>query len=282
MQPIGRKLKQKRESLGMTLVDLENKIKIQRKYIEMIERNDFASLPNPNYTVGFIEKYAKSVNLNAEKLIEEHQDELPDDYISAVEAKQHLNETQTIVKKDDQLIRQLIISLVGLILVISVVWLLSAKLLFKSTDNRWTAGNVNESRDVKVEAKEKSKAAAKKQEVKEKPVKPVKVVKTSVKYKSFDGSTLSYDVVTNERLVLKVKSSVPTWIQVNDDNEKRYAYQKVKDKTMTIDNKVKTVTLISGNSTDLQVWINDQKLDVPKTADSLITRTYQFAIESTD
>ncbi|TDM11867.1 RodZ domain-containing protein [Macrococcus lamae] len=287
MQLIGRKLKHKRESLGMTLVDLEQKIKIQRKYIEMIERNDFESLPNPAYTIGFIEKYASNVNLNAKSLIEEHKDELPSGRISAAEAKKSLkDETLTIGKKDDQLIRQLVVSLLGLTLVISIIWLLSAKVFFKSTDNDgWLASDINQSRDVNVESKEdKSKTTEKKQknENEEKTEKPGKVAKTSVKYNSFDGAALSYDVSTNERVILKVSSGIATWIQVYDDNDKRYAYQEVKDKTMALDSGVKTVTLISGNSTDLDVFINNQKVDVPKTADGLITRTYQFSIDSTD
>ncbi len=286
MQQIGRKLKQKRESLGMTLVDLENKIKIQRKYIEMIERNDFESLPNPGYTAGFIEKYAKSVNLNADALLKEHADELPQERLSAVDARKQLkNESPVNVKKDDQLIRPLIISLLGLALAISVIWLISSKLLFKSTDDGWMAGDINESRNVKVEAKEeKSKAAAedKKKEQPKKLEKQKTAVQTSVKYKSFDGAALSYDVSTNDQIDLKVKSDVSTWIQVYDDQNKRYAYQEVKNKTMTIDKNVKTVTLISGNSTALEVFINNQKVDVPKTAENIITRTYQFSIEQTD
>ena len=77
MKNIGEILRNKREQLGMTLVELEEKTKIQRQFLVMIEKNDFENLPNPDYTRGFITKYASSINMSPKELIDKHQSELP-------------------------------------------------------------------------------------------------------------------------------------------------------------------------------------------------------------
>ena len=92
MKNIGEILRNKREQLGMTLVELEEKTKIQRQFLVMIEKNDFENLPNPDYTRGFITKYASSINMSPKELIDKHQSELPKSAPSAKEAFRQLTQ----------------------------------------------------------------------------------------------------------------------------------------------------------------------------------------------
>ncbi|WP_414048019.1 helix-turn-helix domain-containing protein [Macrococcus equi] len=282
MKLIGQILRSKRESLGMTLIDLERKIKIQKKYIEMIEKNEFENLPNPDYTRGFIEKYAKAVNLNAEQLITEHQEELPIRKLSAQEASKKIKSDHPINHYDSGT-QKLLLWIIGIITVLFLLWLIFSQFIITDRNSEWHAEDINKSRNVTVEKKndekvitskeDKSKKETQQKKNDEKLIEPLKLT-----YKNFDGSNLAYEVETQDKITLIVDSKIPTWVQVFDNKKKNYAYKEMKQETMQIDKDVESITLISGNSTSLSVYINDKKVTVPKEAENLITRTYFFKV----
>ena len=78
MKTIGEVLKSRRERLGMTLSELEQRTQLKRQTLIHIENNDFNELAKSDYTEGFIRKYAKVVNIEPNQLIEAHQDEIPE------------------------------------------------------------------------------------------------------------------------------------------------------------------------------------------------------------
>lgn len=131
MKYIGETLRSKREQLGMTLVELEEKTKIQRPFLVMIEKNEFENLPNPDYTRGFITKYASAINMSAHELIDKHQSELPKTAPSAKEAFRQLTQekrSQTEISENKmvaKLITQMItffgVCLIGWILLIIII-----------------------------------------------------------------------------------------------------------------------------------------------------------------
>ncbi|CAM4013460.1 helix-turn-helix domain-containing protein [Staphylococcus schweitzeri] len=77
MKTVGEALKGRRERLGMTLTELEQRTGIKREMLVHIENNDFDQLPNKNYSEGFIRKYASVVNIEPNQLVQAHQDEIP-------------------------------------------------------------------------------------------------------------------------------------------------------------------------------------------------------------
>ncbi|HDZ5867330.1 TPA: helix-turn-helix domain-containing protein [Staphylococcus aureus] len=77
MKTVGEALKGRRERLGMTLTELEQRTGIKREMLVHIENNEFDQLPNKNYSEGFIRKYAGVVNIEPNQLIQAHQDEIP-------------------------------------------------------------------------------------------------------------------------------------------------------------------------------------------------------------
>ncbi|EMM1874753.1 helix-turn-helix domain-containing protein [Staphylococcus aureus] len=77
MKTVGEALKGRRERLGMTLTELEQRTGIKREMLVHIENNEFDQLPNKNYSEGFIRKYARVVNIEPNQLIQAHQDEIP-------------------------------------------------------------------------------------------------------------------------------------------------------------------------------------------------------------
>ncbi|KRM03471.1 helix-turn-helix domain-containing protein [Limosilactobacillus gastricus] len=76
-ETIGHELQAARLDLGMTIDDLQQQTRIQRRYLLAIEDGRFEVLPGPFYIQAFIKQYADAVGLNGNILLRQHQDEIP-------------------------------------------------------------------------------------------------------------------------------------------------------------------------------------------------------------
>ncbi|MFC7320513.1 helix-turn-helix domain-containing protein [Halobacillus campisalis] len=74
---IGSRLREAREAKKLTLEEVQNTTKIQKRYLQAIENNEFGILPGKFYTRAFIREYASAVGLDPEQVMEEHKNELP-------------------------------------------------------------------------------------------------------------------------------------------------------------------------------------------------------------
>ncbi|MBA2174041.1 helix-turn-helix domain-containing protein [Halobacillus locisalis] len=74
---IGSRLKSAREQKSMSLEEVQQTTKIQKRYLTAIENNEFQVLPGKFYTRAFIREYASAVGLDPEQIMEEHKNELP-------------------------------------------------------------------------------------------------------------------------------------------------------------------------------------------------------------
>lgn len=77
MSELGQKLKEAREEKGMSLEDLQEETKIQKRYLKAIEDGEYGKLPGSFYTRAFIKNYAEMVGLNFEELANEYRSEMP-------------------------------------------------------------------------------------------------------------------------------------------------------------------------------------------------------------
>nr|WP_278249930.1 MULTISPECIES: helix-turn-helix domain-containing protein [Staphylococcus] len=127
---VGQTLKGRRERLGMTLTELENRTEIKRQTLTLIENNDFDSLKNADYAEGFIRKYAKAVNIDSEQLIHAHRDEIPNhdnNLKQTMEAFSSGNQPTYRSKNKEPLQLAVIISLV--IIITAILWILAVLFL---------------------------------------------------------------------------------------------------------------------------------------------------------
>lgn len=67
----GETLKNGRLARGLTLEDLEEETKIRKYYLAALEENQFHQLPARVYAVGFVKRYARSVGLNEDQIVEQ-------------------------------------------------------------------------------------------------------------------------------------------------------------------------------------------------------------------
>jgi len=75
---LGQQLKEARLSMGLSLDDVQEITKIRKRYLEAIEAGDYKVLPGSFYVRAFIKTYAEAVGINADELLAEHKQNVPE------------------------------------------------------------------------------------------------------------------------------------------------------------------------------------------------------------
>jgi cytoskeleton protein RodZ len=66
---VGRTLREARELLGLSVVDVSNRIKFAPRQIEALEEDDLVRLPEATFVRGFVRSYARLLELDANRLL---------------------------------------------------------------------------------------------------------------------------------------------------------------------------------------------------------------------
>ena len=66
---LGKKLREAREHLGLSVADVAGQIKFAPRQIEALEADDFQHLPEMAFVRGFVRSYARILNLDAQPLL---------------------------------------------------------------------------------------------------------------------------------------------------------------------------------------------------------------------
>lgn len=72
MEEIGRKLRETREQLGLTLEEAERTIRIRSSLLGALERGEFDSLPSATQARGFLHNYAEFLGIDPEELLRQY------------------------------------------------------------------------------------------------------------------------------------------------------------------------------------------------------------------
>ncbi|WP_206830733.1 helix-turn-helix domain-containing protein [Alicyclobacillus fructus] len=73
-EQLGQILRARRESLGLTVEDIEERTKIRKRYIEALEAGQWDVLPGRVYARGFVRSYAEVLGLDGSELLEKYVD----------------------------------------------------------------------------------------------------------------------------------------------------------------------------------------------------------------
>ncbi len=285
---LGEKLKDAREQSGLSLYDVQEKTKIQKRYLEAIEEGNFTILPGSFYTRAFIREFALVVGLNPDVLLEEHAADLP---TTKEEDFERLSRVQKHSKPGNSSKNSAIFSVIPKILtaaliigIIAVVWYF----LQKEVDPE-NEGPVDETNEVEfernAEALEEGNAQtnednanedepAPEEGVEEEPEEqsepeeePEPTTKLTLVDQDDSGTPSSvFEVTKPEELVIKVETENNSWLDIkNADGDVFYSKNFTKDDSpaefeLTEENEI---ILNIGRSVDITVTVNGVPIEYP-------------------
>ncbi|QFQ27473.1 helix-turn-helix domain-containing protein [Bacillus thuringiensis] len=280
MTELGQKLKEAREAKGLSIDQLHEITKIQKRHLVAIEEGNYDVLPGAFYARAFIKQYADSVGLNGEELLVEHQSTIPQSEKREVPQVSTGQKTQETMQKSsswpiaDHMPKILVALLV--IAVGVVIWFVFQALTGKDDEKVPSAQSekieVQKAKDSpldtkkdEVKAEEPKKEEPKKEEPKkeEQPAQPtgqqeVKVVGTT-------GKVSTLEIHNNKTLELELSGKGASYVDVKDDagnvilNATVQEGQIEKRDVSTL----KEVRLNIGNATNVEVKLNGQVVAYP-------------------
>ncbi|PFL18212.1 helix-turn-helix domain-containing protein [Bacillus cereus] len=280
MTELGQKLTEAREAKGLSIDQLHEITKIQKRHLVAIEEGNYDVLPGAFYARAFIKQYADAVGLNGEELLVEYQSTIPQSEKHDVPQVSTGQKTQeTMQKSSSWPIADHMPKILIALLVIAfgvVVWFVIQALTGK--DDRQVPNAQSEKIEVQKaknspldtkkdeeKAEEPKKEEPKKEEPKkeEQPAQPtgqqeIKVVGTT-------GKVSTLEIHNNKTLELEISGKGASYVDVKDDagneilNTTVQGGQIEKRDLST----VKEVRLNIGNATNVEVKLNGQVVAFP-------------------
>ncbi|MGN4445570.1 helix-turn-helix domain-containing protein [Bacillus cereus group sp. MYBK79-1] len=280
MTELGQKLKEARGTKGLSMDQLHEITKIQKRHLVAIEEGNYDVLPGAFYARAFIKQYADAVGLNGEELLVEYQSTIPQSEKRDVPQVSTGQKTQeTMQKSSSWPIADHMPKILVALLVIAfgvVIWFVFQALTGKGDEKVPNAQSEkievkkaeNSPLDTKkeeVKAEEPKKEEPKKEEPKkeEQPAQPtgqqeVKVVGTT-------GIVSTLEIHNNKTLELEISSKGASYVDVKDDAGNEILNTTVQEGQVEKHDvsTVKEVRLNIGNATNVEVKLNGQVVAYP-------------------
>ncbi|PAQ15946.1 helix-turn-helix domain-containing protein [Bacillaceae bacterium SAOS 7] len=277
MTELGNRLKEARKAKGLSLADVQEMTKIQKRYLTGIEEGNYDMMPGKFYVRAFIKQYAEAVGLNPDELFEEFKSEVPSSHEDEVPQRATKVEPvkSNVPAEPSKILEHLPKILVTAFVIgaLFLVWVLMPK---NDADEKQVVEKpvVNESTEQNNEDEGKVEAPKKEEkEVKEEPKveEPAKSVLTAV---GTSGSDSTYELKEAEKFELSISSKGSTWVGVKDGNGKSYFGDMIPNgQTQTFDLTGQTEAKIRvGNAVDTEIKVNGEVVTYQIPAASQVTQ----------
>ena len=265
MTELGNRLREAREAKGLSLADVQEMTKIQKRYLKGIEEGNYDMMPGKFYVRAFIKQYAEAVGLDHEQLFEEYKSEIPSSYEDEIPQRATKVEKvrSTVPAESSKILEYLPRILVTAFVVgaLFLVWFLipksdsNDKAVKEETVVEQPKEQVNEKKEAK-ETKEK-KEPKKEEKVKE-PAKP----KQTLAAIGTSGRKATYELQNAEKFEITILSKGETWIGVTDGNGKSYYNNMLaKGQSQTFDLTGQTAAkIVVGFAPDTEIKVNGETL----------------------
>lgn len=234
---IGQELQKARLDKGLSLDDIQQTTKIQKRYLAAIENGQFDQLPGAFYERAFVRQYANAVGLDVADFMKNHdittETVEPDlsgarvDADNVTRAGMHKVE-ETAADKTRQMMPKILIG-VAVIAIIAVIWAVvasfagSAKQQSKNESSvsvtTSNVSSVSSSSESKSTTDESKKSSSKKESSKKESSEKKDDNKVDLGTGAATGNTVTYAAVkapADKDMTLNLKSTGASWIQVKD------------------------------------------------------------------
>ena len=234
---IGQELQKARLDKGLSLDDIQQTTKIQKRYLAAIENGQFDQLPGAFYERAFVRQYANAVGLDVADFMKNHdittETVEPDlsgarvDADNVTRAGMHKVE-ETAADKTRQMMPKILIG-VAVIAIIAVIWAVvasfvgSAKQQSKNESSvsvtTSKVSSVSSSSESKSTTDESKKSSSKKESSKKESSEKKDDNKVDLGTGAATCNTVTYAAVkapADKDMTLNLKSTGASWIQVKD------------------------------------------------------------------
>ncbi|MFZ0445912.1 MAG: RodZ domain-containing protein [Bacillus sp. (in: firmicutes)] len=279
MTELGTILKEARIAKNLSLDDLQEITKIQKRYLIGIEEGNYGLMPGNFYVRAFIKQYAEAVGLDPEELFEKFNNEIPSTHaddipgqLSRVKTKRTIGEGSS---KFLDVLPKLLIVIVVIGLFVFIWWYLS-KNTGNDTDPISQDENKqettyeeseelikeNEEKNEKLEevtdTEDEDKQTDEEVEEPETPVQELASVEAN-------GAKSTYELKNADKFELKVVSTGETWVNIKNGKGHSFFQGMLKKggtENHSIDLSQETeVVIVAGRSSETEIYVNDQKLE---------------------
>ncbi|MCO0596892.1 helix-turn-helix domain-containing protein [Peribacillus butanolivorans] len=277
MTELGNRLKEAREAKGLSLEDLQELTKIQKRYLIGIEEGNYSMMPGKFYVRAFIKQYCEAVGLDSEEIFEQYKSEVPSVYSEELpEQLSRVQSRKTIPAGDSKVVEMLPKILVAVLVIGAaiLIWVLVSSNMSKpdsddkKNDKQNAAVGYNKSDDFnKEEEKADKKQDVKKEDtsdkkddasdaVDEKTQQELAVVSTS-------GKNSTYELKNTDTFKLKVTSKGSPWVGINNGEGKLLFQGTInKNESQEIDfTNEKEAVINIGRAYETEIYVNDEKLE---------------------
>lgn len=281
MNEIGSRLREARLVKQLSLDDLQDITKIQKRYLQAIEEGNFDMMPGAFYVRAFVKQYAEAVGLNYEELLVTYKLDIPETSTEEVTSSiQSTPNRRKISRSSSKLVEAMpkIIVALFIIVLFVVFWIFLQKKLGNDTA-------VEKEQAPAVEYVEKDPAEAgvvedgeqNEEEAIEEPAAPVQTLPQGEI--QADGVTTIYTLSNTDTMNLRVEAYGLTWIGIRNASAAEQVDARAYDNGEVVEfdataNRFARIRL--GDSTKAKVFVNGEELQY---AQNIVTQNIiiQFA-----
>ena len=282
MTELGNRLKEAREARGLSLDNLQDITKIQKRYLKGIEEGNYDSIPGKFYVRAFIKQYGEAVGLDPESLFDEYKHEIPSVYEEQVVeslSRSGARKSDDGVSKFLEMLPRIIITLV-IVGIIVLAWFFIQKAV--SNNDTKTAVNDKQNNEAIEYAEsgspsksEKTNKESTKKDTTEQQNDKNQEIKESEKTQNIavvatQGNKTTYKLTNADKfqLNLKVINGGKSWVGIENANNQQLLNATITEEapqTLDLTNETE-IRIKTGFAPALEIYVNDQKLDIPTTA----------------
>ncbi|MGG4156587.1 helix-turn-helix domain-containing protein [Peribacillus muralis] len=278
---LGNRLKEAREAKGLSLEDLQELTKIQKRYLVGIEEGNYSMMPGKFYVRAFIKQYCEAVGLDSEEILEQYKSEVPSVYSEEIPEQLSRVQSRKTIPAGDSKVVEMLPKILAVVLVIGaaiLIYVLVSNYMSKpdSADKKDDKQSESVGYGKSEEFDKEEKDASKKQNEEKQPAssdekkednddakKDEDKKKQSLAVISSSGKNSTYELKDTDTFKLMVTSKGSPWVGIKN-GEGKLLYQGTidKDKSEEIDfSNEKEAVINIGRAYETEIFVNDEKLE---------------------
>lgn len=274
MTELGKQLREARLNKNLTLDDLQEMTKIQKRYLKGIEEGNYDMMPGPFYVRAFIKQYAEAVGLEPEEIFEVYKSEIPTtmnedipEKLSRVQSRKNISYHHS---KVFDILPKIVVAIfiIGILAVIWYFWWNKAEEQPNETINNQGQETIYEQTNNVTPTEEKEEDIVDDEEPLDTTEEENEVVVPEAELKfvnKLNHNSSEYELINAETFELKLVTINRSWVSVKNGQGKNLYQGELNvntTDTYTVDMTEEGDAVIRiGSSPNTEIYVNNIKLE---------------------